>query len=324
MKNIIIITTGGTIAGVGNIGQAKNYVAGKISLNQILDSIPNINNLANISGVEMFNICSSNMSTDNLTKIVLKINELAEDDSIDGFVITHGTDTLEETAYFLNLTAKTKKPIVITGAMRPSTATSADGPQNLYDAVSVASSEKAVGKGVLVVFGNSIYNARETTKISTSMTVSFGGKDFGMCGYVCDNIIEMVQISAKIHTHKSYLHISKHTKLPKVDILYYHVDAPEEFLLNSLNRNDVLVIAGVGNGGIGDKWRAILNKDIYSEKVIVLSSRISNGIVVTNSDMPKNCIVSGTLNPQKSRILLQLAFELTKNRDEIEKIFELY
>ena len=160
-KNILIIGTGGTIAGKGKKGETAAYDSAQIQVDDLVAEIPELAELADLDSAELFSVDSCDVSFDKLLKLAKYINEKANDDKIDGFVVTHGTDTLEETAYFLNLTVKTKKPVVITGAMRPSTAISADGPFNLYQAVALATKDEAAGKGIMVVFSDSIFGARD-------------------------------------------------------------------------------------------------------------------------------------------------------------------
>ena len=154
LKNIVILATVGTIAGTGTTGKTQGYSAGELDVASLVNGVPGLADVANISGIQVCNTGSDNVTYVNWKQLVDTINELAQDENIDGFVVTHGTDTLEETAMFLNLTVKTTKPVVLTGAMRPSTATSADGPFNLYQSVALARSDEAVGRGVMVVFSD--------------------------------------------------------------------------------------------------------------------------------------------------------------------------
>src|SRR5512134_3488281 len=152
--NIVILATGGTIAGAAASGTQAGYTSGAVTIDAMLKAVPGITNLANIKGEQISNVGSQDMSFDILLKVAKRINELARSSGADGIVITHGTDTMEESAFFLNLTVKTDKPVVMVGSMRPSTAVSADGPLNLYNAVGVAADPNAKGRGVLVVMND--------------------------------------------------------------------------------------------------------------------------------------------------------------------------
>jgi L-asparaginase len=171
--NIVILATGGTIAGAAASGTQAGYTSGAVTIDAMLAAVPGIDKLATIKGEQVSNVGSQDMSFDILLKLVKRINELAAKGDVDGIVITHGTDTMEESAYFLNLTAKTDKPIVLVGSMRPSTAVSADGPLNLYNAVAVAADPKARGRGVLVVMNDDIHAAHSLTKTSTTAVDTF-------------------------------------------------------------------------------------------------------------------------------------------------------
>lgn len=318
MKKILIIATGGTIAGTGASGQTTQYKCGELDVNTLLCSVPHVHEIANVSGIQLLNIPSDDITTANLVYMSKMITEMSNE--YDGFVITHGTDTLEETAYFLNLTLNTNKPVVVTGAMRPSTAISADGPQNLYQSIVVASSEKAYGSGVLVVFSDAIYSAREVTKVSTQATKGFDGRDFGAIGYIHDNCVELVNSTTKKHTINSMF--EPLDNLENIPILYFHIDADPALLEFSIKNSEAIVVAGAGNGCISILWEDVLKK--YPEKTVVLTSRVANGAVIKNSSLPKNCLSGGSINPQKARILLQLAISKTSNQQEIQEIFEQY
>jgi L-asparaginase len=151
LPNVMVLATGGTIAGIGASNTTVvGYTAATVGIERLLDAVPELKTVANVKGEQVFQIASENMINDYWLKLAKHVNALLAQDDVDGIVITHGTDTIDETSYFLNLVVKSKKPVVIVGAMRPSTAISADGPINLYNAVILAGSDEAVGKGVLV------------------------------------------------------------------------------------------------------------------------------------------------------------------------------
>lgn len=326
MKNIMIVATGGTIAGVGASGKSATYQAGEIDISSIIDSIPALSEIANLKATQFLNVDSNEMNNEYWIKLVNYINELVLDESIDGIVVTHGTDTLDETAYFLNLTLKTYKPIVLTGAMRPATATSADGPMNLYQAVALACCEEAMGHGVMAVFSDTIYSGRDIQKVNNFKTDAFDKKDFGCLGYMRDDHAYFFARSFKKHTLMSVFSELKLTSLPEVGIAYYHAGASTKVLDVLATYCKGIVIAGSGSGNYSQNWiekvEELANKGI----VIVRSSRVGHGIVFDSPVFdPKNLTIpSNTLSPQKARVLLMLCLVKTVNVEEIRQLFSEY
>lgn len=324
-KNIMVIGTGGTIAGAGEEGETTTYNSAQIEIDKLVSNIPCLDCVANVKSKELFSIDSCDMSFEKLLKLADFINDAAQNDDIDGFVITHGTDTLEETAYFLNLTLKTNKPVVLTGSMRPSTAISADGPFNLYQSVALAQNEEAIGKGVLVVFSDAIYGARDIYKVNTFRTSAFDQKDLGCLGYMRDDKAFFYNSSIKKHTLNSEFSIENIKKLPKVEILMFYVDAGIDILEYVAKHADGIVLAGVGAGGSSTEWNTKIEEIVNSGIPVVRSSRVANGLVnYDQSEVITKGIFAENLSPQKARILLTLALTKTKNINEIQKMFELY
>lgn len=322
-KKVVVLATGGTIAGEGRPGDATGYVPGRLSINEIAASIEGLNDIADLEEVQISNLNSDDITSSLWIKLAVTINKLSRDENIDGFVITHGTDTMEETAFFLHLVLKTDKPVIVTGAMRPSTATSADGPMNLYQAVTVAASDKAKGMGVLCVFSDSIYSARDFQKLSTTSVTAFGGRDFGMMGYVLDRNVLLYNMSLKPHTINSEFSVDNIEKLPKVGILIFHVDADPDLVYAAAKNSDGLVIVGAGNGNYSIRYNEVIGKLSIP---VVRSSRIGNGMIVPDKTFDKwgNIIVGDNLAPTKARILLQLALTKTKDVEKIKSYFKKY
>src|SRR6202047_783770 len=195
LPNIVILATGGTIAGSGsNSTTTVGYKAATVPVQALIDAVPELKKIATVRGEQVFQIASQNMTNDYWLKLAKRVNELVQQPDVDGIVVTHGTDTLEETAYFLDLVSKSDKPVVIVGATRPSTASSADGPINLYNAVLIARSKEAVGKGVLVCLNDQINAAREVTKTNTSTADTFKSPELGVLGYVQGNRIAFYRL----------------------------------------------------------------------------------------------------------------------------------
>lgn len=326
LKNIVILATGGTIAGTGENGKTTNYKAGNLDIQTLIDSVSNLDKIANIFGEQIANVDSNDITINHWLTLVNRINKLSKQDDIDGFVITHGTDTLEETAYFLDLTVKTNKPVVVTGAMRPSTATSADGPLNLYQAVALAANDLSIGQGCMVVFSDGIYSGRNVQKVNTFKTNAFNSIEFGCLGYMRDNTPYFFNKSIKPHTMHSQFDVSELNKLPQISIAYFNIDADPSIIEYLAERSEGIVIAGAGSGTVSSAWIKEIEKLELKGIPVVRSSRIGSGIILKDSaiDRSANCIPSNTLAPPKARILLSLALTKTRNYSEIEKIFEEY
>ena len=209
LPSVKIIATGGTIAGAASSAtNTTGYDSAKVGVAQLIEAVPQMKDYAEVSGEQIAKISSNNMDTPTLLKLAKRVNALAADPKVDGIVITHGTDTIEETAYFLNLTVKTDKPVVLVGAMRPSTALSADGPMNLLEAVQTAASPKMKGQGVVIVMNDQISAARETTKCNTTNVSTFAAPEIGYLGYVLNNEPVLYRTSTRRHTTKSEFDVS--------------------------------------------------------------------------------------------------------------------
>ena len=220
-RKVVILATGGTIAGVGERRKTTGYRAGTLTVADLTKAVPEVENIAALDEIQICNLNSDDITEAIWMELAMQINELSKDEEIAGFVITHGTDTMEETAYFLNLTIKTDKPVVLTGSMRPSTSISADGPMNLYEATCVAASEAAVGKGVLVVFSDHIYPARLVTKMSTYKVMALAAGEMGAVGIVKDGNVFIYQGIDKCHTINTEFDINDIKSLPKIYIVYF-------------------------------------------------------------------------------------------------------
>ena len=324
-KTILVLGTGGTIAGTGEEAKTVSYSSGQIKVDKLISDIPELANIANIRSENLFQIDSCDMSFEKLIKLANYINKNANNDDIDGFVITHGTDTLEETAYFLNLTVKTNKPVVLTGSMRPNTAISADGPFNLYQAVMLAQSQEAMGKGVLVVFSDTIYSARDITKNDTFRTSAFFQRDAGCLGYIRDDEIFIYNLPIKKHTVESEFAIENLSNLPRVDILNFHLGAQSDILDYCAQKSDGIIIACAGCACCSNDWNKKIESILKSGKPVIRSSRIVGGLVTyPKSEIFTQGAYSLNLSPQKSRILLSLALTKTNDISKIQNIFEIY
>src|SRR5213075_637842 len=245
LPRVIILATGGTIAGAGASSDRAGYEAGKIPIDQLVGSIPTVKKIADITGEQVASVGSQDMTVDIWKKLAVRINQIFKNKEADAIVVTHGTDTQEETAYFLDLVVPSEMPVVLTGSMRPATAISADGPKNLYDAITVAIDPKSKGRGVLVSFNEGIYDAREVMKMSTTKTNAFGSPNTGAVGQAYDGRVEYYSSSDREVNPKKPVVITADTKLPRVDIVYMYADASADQIDMLIGKKvDGIVIAG--------------------------------------------------------------------------------
>lgn len=329
LPNVMILATGGTIAGSGATSTTTiGYTAATVGVEKLIAAVPELKKVANVKGEQVFQIASESMTNDHWLKLAKRVNTLLAQPDVDGIVITHGTDTIEETAYFLDLTVKSRKPVVVVGAMRPSTAISADGPINLYNAVLLAGSKEAIGKGVLVALNDQINAAREVTKSNTSTTDTFKSPELGMLGYIQGNKPYFYRQSTRKNTADTEFDISKLDVLPKVDIIYGYADMNSVALDADVAAGAKGIIqAGVGDGSVAAQMKAPLVAARKKGVIIVRASRVGQGIVARNgeaNDDELDFVVSDTLNAQKARILLMLALTKTNNTKDIQQMFYAY
>ena len=330
LPNVAILATGGTIAGTASSStQVTGYKAGDLAIQTLIDAVPAIKVFANVSGEQIVKISSNNMTDEVLLKLAKRCNELLADPKISGIVITHGTDTLEETAYFLNLTVKSKKPVVVVGAMRPATAISADGPMNLLNAVKLAADPNAQDRGVLIALNDQINAAREGTKTNTTNVDTFQAPTLGLLGVVAGGKNYFMRDTTMKHTHETEFDVSKLDKLPRVDIVYSHA-SDDSVLVDAAVAAGAkgIISAGSGNGSIHQDAEVGLANAVKKGVVVVRSSRTGSGIVTpagADSNYGKAGFLDGySLNPQKARLLLQLALTKTNDPKKIQEMFMKY
>jgi L-asparaginase len=325
LSNVTILATGGTIAGAAATGTQLGYTSGQVTIDAMINAVPGITKLATIKGEQISNVGSQDMSFEIMLKLARRINELAASRAVDGIVITHGTDTMEETAYFLNLVVKTDMPVVLVGSMRPSTAVSADGPLNLYNAVAVAGDPNAKGRGVLLVMNDWIHSAQTLTKVSTTAVQTFMSPIRGLIGTSSYGINDYYRYPDQKFGLKSDFSIDGVAKLPRVDIIYADVDMPADLIDASVDRGAKgIVIAGVGNGNMPKVALDACARASKKGVVVVRSTRVATGTVGRNvecNDDELGLVASYNLNPQKSRVLLSVALLKTRTLAEVQKIF---
>lgn len=310
---IVMLTTGGTIVSSGtSAGQMTGYTFRGIQVSDLLESIPPLADVAEIELEEPYRLPSSCVNMEAWLKLAQAVEKACDREDVDGVVITHGTDTMEETAFFLNLVLNTKKPVVLTGSMRPATAISADGYLNILNAVRVAASPLSYDRGVLIVMNGIINGARDTTKTNTLAVETFKALEYGMLGYVVGDEIEFLTQSLKPHTHQTEFSINtidNFQSLPRVDIIYAHADDDGIFVKAAMEAGAKGIIhAGTGHGSISYAVEAALYEAAKNGCIVVRASRVVTGAVLNGHQRWQDAgfIPSRTLSAQKSRILLQL------------------
>lgn len=326
LPRVIILATGGTIAGAGESSTKAAYTAGKVPIDDLLNAVPQIHEKASIKGEQIAKIGSQDMSVEVWLKLAKRINEIFKNNEADAVVVTHGTDTQEETAYFLDLTINSDKPVVLVGAMRPSTAMSQDGNRNLLDAVSVAADPKSQGKGVVVSMNELIFDARDVTKTNTTGISTFQSRNFGPIGLFYDGKVSYYYASTR--DPKEKFDVSRLNTLPKVEIIYGYADASAS-LVNSVVNDGAkgIVYAGMGNGNFNEAVGKALAEAAKKGVAVCRAARAGSGRVTLENEVNDKAlgfVVSDDLNAQKARVLLMLALTKTGDREKIQQFYFEY
>ena len=326
---IVLLATGGTIAGAGaSAANSATYQAAKVPVDQLIAGVPELANIAQVRGEQVFQIASESFTNANLLALGKRVAALVRQPDVDGIVITHGTDTLEETAYFLHLVVRTSKPVVVVGSMRPSTAISADGALNLLGAVAVAGAADSRGKGVLVVMNDEIHTGRDVSKAVNIKTEAFKSP-WGPLGMVVEGRSYWFRAPLKRHTSTSEFDIDSIDSLPAVEVAYGYGNASgvaqKAFAAAGAK---AIIHAGTGNGSVAAPVVPVL-RELRSQGVhIVRSARVvGGGFVLRNAEQPDDrydWVVAHDLNPQKARILAMVALTRTSDSKELQRIFMEY
>lgn len=327
-SNVVVLATGGTIAGAGaSAVNSATYAAAKVPVDKLIAGLPELAGIANVRGEQVFQIASESFTNDNLMVLGRRVSALAKQADVDGIVITHGTDTLEETAYFLNLVVHTRKPIVVVGSMRPGTALSADGALNLLNAVTVAASKDAAGKGVLVTMNDEIQSGRDVSKTVNIKTEAFKSQ-WGPLGMVVEGRNYWFRAPVKRHTMDSEFNIDDISALAPVEIVYSYGNVPTA-LYEAAGKTGIkaLIHGGTGNGSVANRIVPVL-RDLRSQGVqVIRSSRVPDGFVLRNAEQPDDrydWVAAHDLKPQKARILAAVALTRATDSKELQRIFWEY
>jgi L-asparaginase len=333
LPQVVVLSTGGTIAGRGaSTMSLSEYKAGTLLGAELVEAVPELQQFARVRVEQICNVASPDITLEIWRSLAARINAIfAEDAGIAGMVITHGTSMIEETAYFLNLTVKHDRPVVLVGAQRPASALSADGPLNLVNAVRTAVAPESRGRGVLVVLNDEINAARDVTKSNTYRAETFRSGELGFLGYVDQDKVAYYRMPDKRHTLNSEFDVGKVMEFPKVDILYAYAGSNNPLLVDALLRTGVqgIVFACTGAGTLSGRDKDAVAQassvDAALKPVFVRSSRVGNGRVIGRKEYDDlRMIPADNLNPQKARILLMLALTKTRDPRELRRIFSEY
>ncbi|MBP1621378.1 MAG: ansB [Acidobacteria bacterium] len=325
---IVILATGGTIAGAAASETSAGYSSGAVAVDTLINAVPQMKDLAIVTGEQVASIGSQDMNDEVWVKLAARTNELLASKDVDGVVITHGTDTLEETSYFLHLVVKSVKPVVMTGSMRPSTAMSADGPLNIYNAVAIAADPASWGRGVLVAVNDDIHSAHDLIKTHTTDVETFTSNEPGLIGVSLFGKQDFYRTPVKAHTARTDFTVAAGQKLPRVDIIYAHANMSPDLIDAAVaNGAKGIVVAGVGDGNMTAPALEAVKRAVAKGVVVVRSSRTGRGIIRRNieiNDDQLGTVASMDLNPGKARVLLQLGLTKSSNAKQIQEYFNKY
>jgi len=330
LPKIKVLATGGTIAGAQTSQAEAGYKSGTFSVDDLIRAVPQLKNIAEMSGEQVANIGSQTMNHEVWLKLAARVNEVLKSDDVDGVVITHGTDTMEETGYFLSLVVKSDKPVVLVGSMRPATAISADGPINLYNAVALAGNPDAKGRGPLIVLNDTVHYAREAQKMHTTRMDTFHSPNRGIAGMMNTGKAFFYSANTVRHNTKSEFSIDGLTaaSLPRVEVVYSYANLGGDLIDVMVEKGAKgIVLCGVGDGNTTDAALAALEQAAKKGVAVVRCSRTGSGIVDRNvevNDDKLGFIAGMELNAQKARILLMLGLTRTSDVKQLQQYFYEY
>jgi L-asparaginase len=322
VPRIALIATGGTVAGAADSStQQLGYRAGALDVDALVASVPGLDRLAAIETQQPFALDSAALELSHWQTLAERVNAALARDDIDGAVVLHGTDTLEETAFFLHLAVDSDKPVVLTGAMRPATSFGADGPMNIYHAVAAAAHPACRGLGTLVVFGDVLLAARGLQK-RDSVPGAFSADQYGRLGLVKDRDVFVYQRPTRARGG-----FAVPQRLPRVHVLTAFLDMPASLIDAATADADGLVFAGVGNGNLRGDWLAALSAAAARGVAVVRASRVSNGTTVRNGEIDDDAhgfVSADNLTPLQARVLTMLALARGASTQELQNLFDRY
>jgi L-asparaginase len=328
LPRIRVLATGGTIAGAQTSGTGRGYQSAKFSIDTLIAAVPQLSTLARVDVEQVAALGSQDMNEAVWLKLAARTSAALALSDHAAAVVTHGTDTMEETGYFLNLVVRSEKPVVLVGAMRPATAISADGPMNLYNALAVAADPAARGRGVLIVANDEIHFAREVSKTNTTQVGTFKATHRGLAGLVNAGRLHFYAPPVRRHTAASEFSLDGITALPRVEIVYAHAGMGRGLIDAAVVAGARgLVIAGVGDGNLGAPALAAAAEAARAGVAVVRSSRTGGGVVERNIEVDDDklgFIAADELNPQKARVLLMLGLMRTRDVVRLQEMFFTY
>ncbi len=327
---IVLLGTGGTIAGAGTAAEAglsAAYRSAVVGAEALVAGVPALARLADLRAEQLLQIDSADFTDALLLRLARRVAELCARDDVDGVVITHGTDTLEESAYFLHLTVRSAKPIVLTGAMRPATALAADGPANLLHAVAVAAHPSSAGRGVLVVMNEEIHSARDVSKVHAARLDAFASPH-GPLGLVAQGAPRWYRALTRPHTTGSAFDIGALDALPLVGVVASHGNMRAEIYDAWLALGArAIVHAGFGGGTVPEYLKAPLASLRARGVLLVRASRAAAGVLVRNANADDDAhgwVVTDDQNAPRARLLTALALTHTQDPLAVQQIFDCY
>lgn len=324
---IALLSLGGTLVSTAIRTTDPFYGRPSLDISHVLASLPAMEELATLQHETLVNVTSQEITHDVLLSLGKRIQQLVADPHVDGIVVTQGTNTLEEVAYFVHLIAQTEKPIVFTGAMRPANAIGQDGTRNLYNAIRLASSAEAAGKGVLITFNDSIISARDAAKLNATGTANFLGNTFAALGYLHGGRPYFQRTPLKRHTSRSEFCVNTLTHFPRVCILYGHLGIDPAFVRGFIKQG----IQGIVSAGMGEGYQPLTTTHALADAAkqgitVVRCARTGQGTVHydAHTDETYGFVPGDSLTPQKAYILLSIALNKTKQRHDLQRIFSEY
>jgi len=325
-RRVHVLGTGGTIAGAQPDPGHYGYTAAQFGIDWLLNAVPGLDRLATLSGEQVVNIGSQDMDDGIWLTLARRVNEVLASPDTDAALITHGTDTLEETGYFLSLVTSSDKPVVMVGSMRPATAISADGPANIYNGVAVAADAGAVGRGTLIVLNDEIHHARNAVKTGTSNPSAFSSMSRGLAGITSAGRVEWFEQEPRRAARALRFDVGRLESLPRVDILHAHANMSIDLIDAAIAGGARgIVVAGVGAGNMSARAIERLARAALHGTVVVRSSRVVSAMVLRNAELDDDrlgFVAAGDLNAAKSRVLLALALTQTSDPRHIQSMFD--
>ncbi|HEU0021453.1 MAG TPA: asparaginase [Dehalococcoidia bacterium] len=328
---VYLVGTGGSISFIGDYRTDfvnYSYSNQHLTIQEMLDRVPEVNGFAEVVCEQLINVGSTEVNPAHWLQLSRRINQIFQDDpEAAGVAVTHGTATLEETAYFLNLTIKSVRPVVVTGAMRPPTGLGTDADVNLIDCLRVAASPDSAGRGVLTVLNNEIQAARDVTKTNSYRLETFRSNELGLLGYAdSDQQVVFYRTPTRAHTLGAEFNVDSITELPRVDIAYAYAGA-DDLVVKALAHAGVpgIVAAGLGSGGSSPQYMQGLKWAMERGVKVVIATQTGSGrVMLSRRFQEEGYVVADNLSPKKARILLMLALTVTDDPGEIQRMMLTY